>query len=165
MAKNKCLIAAAGAGKTTYIVNEALTKTKRVLMVTFTENNRDEIVRKVVERRGYIPSNITITTWFTFLIQHGVKPLQSCFHSSFAEVKFRGLILCKTGKEGKKLIRSKGKTQWVPIKSEGDSPLEHYSSKDGRLYSDRLSKLVFKIGNASKKDFIKEYLLCSLTFI
>lgn len=150
MAKNKYLIAAAGAGKTTYIVNEALTKTKGVLMVTFTENNRDEIVRKVVERRGYIPSNLTIMTWFSFLIQHGVKPYQGSYHPLFENTKFNGLILCKTGHEGKLKRVTQKQEVWNPM-PEKENPLEHYSSKDGRLYSDRLPKLVVRIGQTSKK--------------
>ena len=66
MDKNRFLIAAAGAGKTTMIVKEALLKHEGVLLLTFTEINRDEIAKKVIEERGYIPSNLTIMTWFSF---------------------------------------------------------------------------------------------------
>lgn len=148
MDKNRLLIAAAGAGKTTTIVREALLKHGGVLIVTFTEVNRDEIIQKFIEEKGYIPTNVTILTWFSFLIQHGVKPYQGCYHPSFVDTKFSGLILCTSGKEGKRPIRIKGGENWVYIKSE-EEPLQHYSSKDGRLYSDRLPKLVTRIGKNS----------------
>ena len=101
MDKNRFLIAAAGAGKTTKIVRDALSQQEGVLLVTFTDINRGEIMEKVIKEKGCIPSNITITTWFSFLIQHGVKPYQSSYHPSFENVNFSGLILCKTGHEGR----------------------------------------------------------------
>lgn len=72
---NKLIIAAAGSGKTTHLVNEALKiKESRVLITTYTEANEREIRKKFFELNGCIPNNITIQTWFSFLIQHGVKP-------------------------------------------------------------------------------------------
>ncbi len=150
MDKNRFLIAAAGAGKTTMIVKEALLKHEGVLLLTFTEINRDEIAKKVIEERGYIPSNLTIMTWFSFLIQHGVKPYQGSYHPLFTKSKFTGLILCKTGREGRAKRVILGKDVWSP-EAEEKNPLGHYSNKDGQLYSDRLPKLVVKIGKASKK--------------
>ncbi|MDY6148914.1 UvrD-helicase domain-containing protein [Bacteroides heparinolyticus] len=150
MDKNRFFIAAAGAGKTTMIVREALLNQGGVLLVTFTEVNRDEIAKKVIEEKGYIPSNLTIMTWFSFLIQHGVKPYQGSYHPLFENAKFNGLILCKTGHEGKLKRVIQKQEVWSPM-PEKENPLEHYSSKDGRLYSDRLPKLVVKIGETSKK--------------
>lgn len=150
MDKNRYLIAAAGAGKTTTIVQDALSKSGGVLLVTFTEANRDEIIKKVIEKVGHVPRNITILTWFTFLIQHGVKPYQGSYHASFQEYQFNGLILCQNGKEGKRQIQQGTKKVWVYIKSEQEDPIVHYSSKDGRLYSDRLPKLVTRINAKSK---------------
>lgn len=150
MDKNRLFIAAAGAGKTTMIVREALRRQEGTLLLTFTEVNRDEIAKKVIEEKGYIPSNLTIMTWFSFLIQHGVKPYQASYHPLFENTNFNGLILCKTGHEGKIKRVIQKKEVWSPM-SEKENPLEHYSSKDGRLYSDRLPKLVVKIGKTSKK--------------
>ena len=149
MDKNRFLIAAAGAGKTTKIVRDALSQQEGVLLVTFTDINRGEIMEKVIKEKGCIPSNITITTWFSFLIQHGVKPYQSSYHPSFENVNFSGLILCKTGHEGRiEQETPQRKKMWTPV-SEKKNPLQHYSSKDGRLYSDRLPKLVVRIGEKS----------------
>lgn len=72
---NKLIIAAAGSGKTTHLVKEALKITdSRVLITTYTEANENEIKKKFYAINGCIPENITIQTWFSFLIQHGVKP-------------------------------------------------------------------------------------------
>jgi len=73
---NKLIIAAAGAGKTTYLINEALKQDKEVLITTYTEANESEIKKKFIEINGAIPKNVTIQTWFSMLLQHGVKPYQ-----------------------------------------------------------------------------------------
>ena len=71
----KLIIAAAGSGKTTHIIDEALKiSDSKVLITTYTEANEQEIRKKFFEKNGCIPNNIVIQTWFSFLIQHGVKP-------------------------------------------------------------------------------------------
>ena len=45
---NKLIIAAAGAGKTTYLINEALRHDKEVLITTYTEANENEIKKKFI---------------------------------------------------------------------------------------------------------------------
>ncbi|HHQ1282364.1 TPA: UvrD-helicase domain-containing protein, partial [Listeria innocua] len=75
--KNTYMMAAAGAGKTTFIVNEALKCTEPVLITTFTEENESEIKNKFIElNKGVVPSHVTIRSWFSFLIEHGAKPYQ-----------------------------------------------------------------------------------------
>src|ERR1700722_8138685 len=78
MNPNTLMIAAAGAGKTTFLANEALRQTSEVLITTYTEANEEEIKRKILQLNKTIPPNITVQTWFSFLIQHGVKPYQGC---------------------------------------------------------------------------------------
>ena len=85
MNKNKLIIAAAGSGKTTYLVDKAKEiKHENVLITTYTEENENEIRKKF---DGSIPSNITIQTWFSFLLQHGVRPYQSVMDNSLHEIK------------------------------------------------------------------------------
>lgn len=87
MNNNKLFIAAAGSGKTTFLVNEALKiKDETVLITTYTEFNELEIKNKITKKVGYIPSNITIQTWFSFLLQHGVRPFQSALDDSLHDV-------------------------------------------------------------------------------
>lgn len=77
---NKLIVAVAGAGKTTHIVEKALEiENERVLITTYTIQNKEEIQKKMYEKNGYIPANIKIQTWFSFLLEHGVRPYQSMF--------------------------------------------------------------------------------------
>ena len=75
MNRNKLIIAAAGSGKTTFLIDNALhIEDSNVLITTYTEENEKEIRKKF---EGVIPNNIRIQTWFSFLLQHGVRPYQS----------------------------------------------------------------------------------------
>lgn len=79
MNKNKLIVAAAWSGKTNTIIERALaiTDKENVLITTFTDANADEIRRRILKRnKGCVPSNITIQPWFSFLLQHWVRPYQ-----------------------------------------------------------------------------------------
>lgn len=133
---NKLVIAAAGSGKTTYLVEEALKITDdKVLITTFTESNEQEIRTKFLEARGYIPSNVVIQTWFSFLIQQGVKPYQSFLY----EDKVTGLLL--VNQRSGLVCRYKGR----PVYFKEADVAHHYFTADGRIYSDKLSKFVYKL--------------------
>ena len=82
MSENKLIIAAAGSGKTTYLTNKALNQDGSVLLLTYTLSNEDVIKRRLIQKVGCIPGNITIQTWFSFLLQHGVKPFQGSLNES-----------------------------------------------------------------------------------
>ena len=133
---NKLVVAAAGSGKTTHLVNEALKiSDKKVLITTFTEANEKEIKNKFFELKGYVPDNITIQTWFSFLIKQGVKPYQSVIYDG--EVK--GLLLVNK-KSGFHYINKKGRPVYY---SEKDA-LNYYFNKSKMIYSDKLAKFVVK---------------------
>ena len=72
--KNKLIIAGAGTGKTSYLINEALKTAEKTLITTFTINCKNEILDKITKVNGYIPHNIVVQTWFSLLLQNGVKP-------------------------------------------------------------------------------------------
>jgi superfamily I DNA/RNA helicase len=136
MEKNKLTIAAAGSGKTTFLVNEALRqKDGKVLLTTFTQANEAEIRKKIIEINKCIPKNITVQTWFSFLLQHGVKPYQGCVF----EKKITGLILI-SGQSG---LKYSGNDFPVFYKEEGEFE-RHYFTTDLRIYSDKLAKLVLR---------------------
>jgi len=93
MKENKLIIAAAGAGKTTYLVKNALKAIEsdsnaRILITTYTRSNAEQIRRKIVEEKikrgehGIIPENIVVIEWFTFLLKDGVRPFKSIMHPS-----------------------------------------------------------------------------------
>lgn len=127
---NKLIIAAAGAGKTTYLVRSALEKTGNVLITTYTEANEKEIRKKFIEINGYIPKNITTQTWFSMLIQHGVKPYQDVL----IDKKINGMILVNTQS-----------AKYIP-ESNVD---KHFFTRDYKIYSDKLAKFVVRANEKS----------------
>jgi hypothetical protein len=138
---NRIVIAAAGSGKTTFLVEEALrTNGARVLITTYTESNEAEIRRKFFELAGRVPANVVIMTWFSFLIAHGVKP----FQGGLFDFPVAGMILAE-GPSGIKYRNSRG--QPVPW-PEGEFE-RHYFDTSRRIYSDKLSKLVVRCDQAS----------------
>lgn len=136
---NKLIIAAAGAGKTTYLINEALKqKNKEVLITTYTEANESEIKKKFIEINGAIPKNVTIQTWFSMLLQHGVKPYQDYL----TDKKINGMLLVNE-QSG---LKFRGK---FPVYYKEEEVDKHYFSKEYKIYSDKLSKFVFKCNQKS----------------
>lgn len=121
---NKLIIAAAGSWKTTFIIDEALNKKGSVLITTFTEANEEEIKRKFIKKKWYIPKNITIQTWFSFLLQHWVRPYQWWIQDN--------------------------RVNWIipfdikspPYVSEKNE--KYYFSDNYNIYPDRISKFVIK---------------------
>lgn len=76
--KNKIIVAAAGSGKTTYIVKEALKNApKKTLIVTYTNKNREEIEKKIMELHGFIPNHIVVKSWYAFLLSDLIRPYQN----------------------------------------------------------------------------------------
>jgi superfamily I DNA/RNA helicase len=147
MNQNKLIVAAAGAGKTTFLVNEALKiKNERVLITTYTQANEAEIKKKIIEINRCIPSNVIVQTWFSFLLQHGVRP----FQGGLFEKEITGLILVNT-QSGLKYY-SKGKPIYYSEEKEFE---RHYFSKENKIYSDKISKFVFRCNTCSDGAVIK----------
>lgn len=155
MSKNKLIISAAGSGKTTYLADQALSlESEDVLITTFTEANEQEISRKIISKKGYMPSNITVQTWFSFLLKHGVRPYQSSLSDDlhFAKIGFY-LTSKKSGQKfdnsGKPLLFNSKPTYW----GENDF-LKCYFTKSLKIYSDKISKFVCSADKATKGDVI-----------
>jgi ATP-dependent DNA helicase UvrD/PcrA len=155
MENNELIIAAAGSGKTTHLVKRALENpSKRILITTYTEANEREIRQTIIRLRGYIPANITIQTWFAFLLQHGVRPFQSALDESIHE-RAIGFYLSsnksgpKLGADGKPLVWKGKPVFW----GEADFR-KFYFTNSFRIYSDKISKFVFRCNSVTKGDVI-----------
>lgn len=147
MNKNKLIIAAAGSGKTTRLVNEALEiKDKKVLITTYTLANEAEIKRKIIEKHKCIPQNITVQTWFSFLLKHGVRPLQGVL----LEERINGLILVNNHSSVKYSFEKNGKKIPVYFKEEYPEFKQHYFTNEMKIYSDKLSKFVCRCNEKTK---------------
>lgn len=150
MNNNKLIIAAAGAGKTTYIIKEALRKKKRILILTYTISNKGVIERNIINENTCIPSNITIQTWFSFLLQHGVRPYQGCLNENLFDREIKGLILVNEASASKHTNRLGHKIYW----SEETDFMKHYFNKDLKIYSDKIAKFVYKCNKISENAII-----------
>lgn len=147
MNQNKLIVAAAGAGKTTFLVNEALKiKNDRVLITTYTQANEAEIKKKIIEINRCIPSNVIVQSWFSFLLQHGVRPFQGVLF----EKEITGLILVNSQSGLKYCFKGK------PIYFSEEKEFErHYFSNETKIYSDKISKFVFRCNTCSDGAVIK----------
>ena len=136
---SRLMIAGAGSGKTTFLINEALEiKDTPVLITTFTDANEESIRKHIIRINGYIPANITIQTWFSFLLQHGVKPYQSYVFDG----DISGLLLVSQ-KSGLKYMTKRGPVYY----SERESG--YYISGSGQIYSDKIACFTERVNEKS----------------
>ena len=132
---SKLIVAGAGSGKTTWLLNEALKITgENVLITTFTDANERGIREKFFELHGCIPANVTIMTWFAFLLQHGVRPYQSVIY----EDKIKGMLL--VNKKSGYRYTFKGR----PIYFGEKDTDQYYLNESKKIYSDKIAKFVFR---------------------
>lgn len=152
MNNNKLMIAAAGSGKTTYLVCDALQKDDaNVLITTFTEANESEIRNRIIGKLGYVPKNITIQTWFSFLLQHGVRPYQSVLNDSIHDDDISFFLTPeKSGKKydknGNPILNAKGH----PLFWGEKDFLKCYFTNSKKIYSDKISRFVLAANKAAK---------------
>lgn len=149
---SKLLIAAAGSGKTTFLIDEAMKlREGKILITTYTRENEEEIKNKFILKYKHIPSHITIQTWFSFLIQHGVKPYQGTFNEMLFSYKINGMLF-NNNHSGFKFY-SKKYNRWIPYKEDREF-LQHYFIGQGKILSDKLPKFVVKSNLSSKGEVI-----------
>ncbi len=117
---NRLILAVAGAGKTTYIIRK-LTLEKRALIITYTNNNFENLRTSVIDKFGYIPPNITIMTYFSFIHSFCYLPYLK------DECKTNGIFFKPNINQ-----YAKGRSRYI---TNGD-----------RLYSNRISKFIMEKG-------------------
>lgn len=142
MKTNRLVIAAAGSGKTTFLVTEALSQRDgNGLITTYTQANEAEIRKRFVEMNGCVPSHVTIQTWFSTLLQHGIRPYQGGLYDE----PIRGMLLVN---EPSALRYAQG-TRKVYF-GEATHFEQHYFTNDSKVYSDKISKLVIRCNETSE---------------
>lgn len=114
------VLAVAGSGKTESIIR-TMVPGVRTLVLTYTQNAEDDLRRRVLSRYGYMPSDIHIATYFSFLVRFCAMPL---LHA---------------------VMRDRGVTFDRPNDFSRNFPLEddrRYLDGGRRLYHCRLAKLL-----------------------
>ena len=111
-----------------------------VLITTYTIANELEIRKKIVELNGFVPHNVTIQTWYSFLLQHGVRPFQGVV----LDDKINGMILVNE-KSGKKYDGKYG-----PVYFAEDDYRKFYFTDGMKMYSDKIAKFVCRCEKETK---------------
>lgn len=70
----RLVLAVAGSGKTTMIINR-INEQDRALLITYTNNNQQQLINKLINKFGCLPKNIKVYTYFTFLYSFCFRPL------------------------------------------------------------------------------------------
>lgn len=139
--RNTLLIASAGAGKTYELVKRAINQKETSLITTFTKENEKEIIKIIYDlNHGAIPHHITVQTWFSFLLENGVKPFQGSLISN----NITGLHLVNQ-KSGIR-YRNKG---GIPVPFKETDIKHHYFNNKYEIYSDKISKFSLKCDQKS----------------
>ena len=130
---NLVYIAAAGSGKTTTLVRKAcaLQPSEYVLILTYTDSNEKEIRNKFYQEKGYIPQNVCIQSWFSFLLQHLIKPYQIYITDDVFEIK--GIAMVHKENNGSKKNYRIPKSNWT----------HYYFSKQQKALTEKLSELAY----------------------
>ena len=114
------VLAVAGSGKTSYIIDNT-SLDKRILLLTYTINNYNSLKERIINKFGYFPDNIDLYTYYPFLY-------------SFCFSPFLGYKIKPKG------IYWDHPPRWTSRKKR--SSLIYYLSKDGRLYHNRIARLL-----------------------
>ncbi|MEJ6529326.1 UvrD-helicase domain-containing protein [Exiguobacterium sp. USCH10] len=127
MPSNKRIIkAAAGTGKTTLLIGEAVKNYQvgKVLYLTYTNANLNSMKYDLMDSVGIIPKNIKCKTWTEFLLNECAKP----YRKVMGGPEIEGVNFCSLGE----IPRIKGITaaNW-----------RYYYDFQGRLYYERIAQL------------------------
>ena len=112
----RVIFAVAGSGKTTLIIDQ-LNQTTRSLIITFTNNNLNNLRLGIIRKFGCFPKNILLLSYFSFLYSFCFKP--------FLLMKYR----------------TKG-INYQPNLNRYAKDDARFIDRNRRLYSNRIAKLI-----------------------
>ena len=151
---NKIIIASAGSGKTTSIVTEAGGYTeKKCALITFTINNTAELRDKALELFGYVPTTMTVSTWYRFLLRHFVRPYQRHLYkpkvTTLKRIEGRSAKFSRKDdihrhyfmSEGEMYMDKASQFACTVIKKSGGLPLQRFTRIFDHLYIDEVQDL------------------------
>lgn len=154
MVNNTIYIAAAGAGKTTFLLRQAaelyqkgLPDGKKILIITYTDNNQNNIRQKFLNEYGLIPKDIVILGWFTFLLAYWIRPfkgtvIEQLYNRHVGMSFVEGISGTKTLPGGRIITTYHNDTEKFL-----DGSLKH-------LYSDKMAEFAYKCWEQNKADLL-----------
>lgn len=131
----RLILAVAGAGKTTYLVNK-MNLTERFLVITYTNNNLSNLRNRIIKKFGYWPSNIFLLSYFDFLYNICLLPFAK------DELGLSGMCLDAPPEHTRNLPRNNR---------------DFFLTKDGRIYSNRIAILCQKCLCKEIKERLEKY--------
>ncbi|MGR9185817.1 UvrD-helicase domain-containing protein [Rhizobium leguminosarum] len=134
---NRIIIAAAGGGKTTRIVDEVLAdKSVRSAIITYTRNNVREIQSKFYQRGKTIPEHVEIIPWYTFLLREMARPYRNYKY----EKRIDGIFWTETTVD-----------RFAPKADVG----RYYFGNSSTIYSNRLAEFVYECNAVADSAIIR----------
>src|SRR5690606_7831274 len=119
--------------KTQQIIESALEiDDKPVLVTTYTNENRHQILNRITSEVGFVPPNIAVLGWFSFLIGQCARPYQRSLTGNPSVI--RGLNF-------------KGRRNRYTKKS---NVRHYYFDKSADMYRDGVSEFVCQVNGASE---------------
>ncbi|ERS94593.1 MULTISPECIES: UvrD-helicase domain-containing protein [Staphylococcus] len=139
----RIILAVAGSGKTHYIANDFEEK-QRVLLISFTNSNVNNIKKELVNRFGEVDfKNILYMTFDSFVLNFLVKPMETEYP-----------ILKGQRSEGINIVDipvdDSRKPKYIKIDDK-----RHYMDANNKLYISRISKLFNKQSSGLKKRIVQ----------
>lgn len=116
----RVILAVAGSGKTTFIVNR-LSLDKRCLIITYTINNTENLRHSIIEKFGFLPNNIKLVSYFSFLYSFCFRPFLS------SEISNKGIYWKYPPDFSRNFKRD---------------DISYYITNSRKLYHNRLAKLI-----------------------
>jgi DNA helicase II / ATP-dependent DNA helicase PcrA len=116
------------------VVSDALaSRDQRIAVVTYTNNNIREIIKRFGEQNSGVPKHVDVMTWFGFLLRECARPYQ---RSKYAERRIESLLFVNQ--------------QSARYISESDTA-RHYFANGELIYSDKIAKFVVECEEKSSR--------------
>lgn len=139
----RVILAVAGSGKTYTLCNE-IDINKRNLIIAYTNQNIKNIYNTLIKKFSCIPNNTIVMTFHSFIYKYLIRPFDRSIGEFYGKNDFvSNGVTITTPPEASLLINGVWRKNRYYNK---DDTLEHYI-KNGKYYSDYLSKLILKTNN------------------
>ena len=155
MSKNKLLLAAAGSGKTTYILENVQKlrlerSNKKIIIVTYTTENQESVRRKLIEKHGFIPDGVMVMGWFSFLLEFFIRPFKGTVIPKLYD-RHVGLAFVANGSGTGKSNNG----SFYSLYGKGDLERKFLNKTKDAIYSDKLSEFACLCCRENEKDFTR----------
>ena len=145
------ILACAGAGKSTRIIEDALSeisKGNKVLLLTYTQRNQSGLQRRLWHNDSFIQEKVNVKGWFTFLLEDIIRPYQlSLFRNRVSGICFNSNG--DPNKRGNYYINGRKE------KINGSYNSRHFLTEAYKAHTFHIAKLAYRVINESSNSPIK----------